>query len=169
MIAPAVYLLMLFILLPIRRLRYLLPFCLIVGWSVSGYLVLFRRPPVRAVALVALFAHRVALVLPRRRLLPRSRRRSPLSSGSRQTVRTPSSFPIHFCGMPTFIGAKAKRDRSQSLKPIASNSGTSSRECSRQVTSSAELAPHRSRLSSAMPEFTTSIISNSIFEFGKSV
>jgi hypothetical protein len=43
MIAPAVYLLMLFILLPIRRLRYLLPFCLIVGWSAVPQAACARR------------------------------------------------------------------------------------------------------------------------------
>jgi 4-amino-4-deoxy-L-arabinose transferase-like glycosyltransferase len=56
MLASAVYLLMLFILLPTRHLRYFLLFSLIVGWSVSGYLAQFRRPVVRAAALAALFA-----------------------------------------------------------------------------------------------------------------
>ncbi len=56
LIASAVYLLMLFILLPVRHLRYFLPLSLVVGWSVSGYLALFRRPAVRALALVALAA-----------------------------------------------------------------------------------------------------------------
>jgi hypothetical protein len=55
-VASALYLLILFILLPTRHLRYFLPFALIVGWSVSGYLELFRRPMVRAAALVALLA-----------------------------------------------------------------------------------------------------------------
>jgi 4-amino-4-deoxy-L-arabinose transferase-like glycosyltransferase len=56
LIASAIYLLMLFILLPVRHLRYFLPLSLIVGWSVSGYLALFRRPAVRALALAALAA-----------------------------------------------------------------------------------------------------------------
>ena len=56
MLACAVYLLMLFILLPVRHLRYFLPLALIVGWSVSGYLAQFQRPLVRAAALVPLFA-----------------------------------------------------------------------------------------------------------------
>jgi hypothetical protein len=56
MLACAVYLLMLFILLPVRHMRYFLPLALIVGWSVSGYLALFQRPLVRAAALVALIA-----------------------------------------------------------------------------------------------------------------
>lgn len=56
MIASAVYLLMLFILLPTRHLRYFLPFTLIVGWAVSSHLAVFRRPLVRAAALVALLA-----------------------------------------------------------------------------------------------------------------
>ena len=56
LIASAVYLLMLFIMLPVRHLRYLLPLSLVVGWSVSGYLALFRRPVVRAFALVVLAA-----------------------------------------------------------------------------------------------------------------
>jgi 4-amino-4-deoxy-L-arabinose transferase-like glycosyltransferase len=56
LIASAVYLLMLFILLPVRHLRYFLPFSLVVGWSVSGYLALFHRPVVRALALAALAA-----------------------------------------------------------------------------------------------------------------
>ena len=56
LIASAVYLLMLFIMLPVRHLRYLLPLSLVVGWSVSGYLALFRRPLVRAFALVVLAA-----------------------------------------------------------------------------------------------------------------
>jgi hypothetical protein len=56
MIASAIYLVMLFIMLPTRHLRYFLPFALIVGWAVSGYLAVFRRPLVRAAALVALFA-----------------------------------------------------------------------------------------------------------------
>ncbi len=43
LIASAVYLLMLFIMLPVRHLRYLLPLSLVIGWSVSGYLALFRR------------------------------------------------------------------------------------------------------------------------------
>jgi MFS family permease len=54
MIASAIYLAMLFILLPTRHLRYFLPFSLIVGWAVSGYLEVFRRPLVRAAALVLL-------------------------------------------------------------------------------------------------------------------
>ena len=37
-------------------LRYFLPFSLIVGWSVPAYLALFRRPAVRAAALVPLLA-----------------------------------------------------------------------------------------------------------------
>ena len=61
LIASVVYLLMLFILLPVRHLRYFLPLSLVVGWSVSGYLALFRRPVVRALALAA-FA--VLTVLP---------------------------------------------------------------------------------------------------------
>ena len=56
MLACAVYLLMLFILLPVRHLRYFLPLALIVGWSISGYLAQFERPLVRAAALVALIA-----------------------------------------------------------------------------------------------------------------
>jgi len=56
LIASAVYLLMLFILLPVRHLRYVLPLSLIIGWSVSGYLALFRRPVVRAIAVVVLAA-----------------------------------------------------------------------------------------------------------------
>jgi hypothetical protein len=56
MFASGVYLLMLFILLPTRHLRYFLPFTLIVGWAVSGYLAMFSRPLVRAAALVALIA-----------------------------------------------------------------------------------------------------------------
>ena len=56
LIASAVYLLMLFILLPVRHLRYFLPLSLVVGWSVSGYLALFRRPVVRALALAAFAA-----------------------------------------------------------------------------------------------------------------
>ena len=47
---------MLFIMLPVRHLRYFLPLSLVVGWSVSGYLALFRRPVVRASALVVLLA-----------------------------------------------------------------------------------------------------------------
>jgi 4-amino-4-deoxy-L-arabinose transferase-like glycosyltransferase len=56
LIASAIYLLMLFILLPVRHLRYFLPLSLVVGWSVSGYLALFARPAVRALALAALAA-----------------------------------------------------------------------------------------------------------------
>jgi hypothetical protein len=56
LIASAVYLLILFILLPVRHLRYFLPLSLVVGWSVSGYLALFRRPVIRAFALAALAA-----------------------------------------------------------------------------------------------------------------
>jgi hypothetical protein len=56
LIASAVYLLMLFIMLPVRHLRYVLPLSLVVGWSVSGYLALFRRPLVRAIALAVLAA-----------------------------------------------------------------------------------------------------------------
>jgi hypothetical protein len=55
-IASAVYLLMLFILLPTNHQRYFLPFCLIVGFAVSGVLALFRRPIIRAAAMLALFA-----------------------------------------------------------------------------------------------------------------
>jgi 4-amino-4-deoxy-L-arabinose transferase-like glycosyltransferase len=55
-IASAVYLLMLFILLPTNHQRYFLPFCLIVGFSISGVLALFRRPVRRAAAMVVLFA-----------------------------------------------------------------------------------------------------------------
>src|SRR5262245_54256424 len=53
-IASAVYLLMLFVLLPVRHLRYVLSLCLVVGWSVSVYLALFHRSVVRAIALAAL-------------------------------------------------------------------------------------------------------------------
>ena len=56
MLACAVYLLMIFIMLPVATLRYFLPFSLIVGWSVPAYLALFRRPVVRAAALVPLLA-----------------------------------------------------------------------------------------------------------------
>jgi hypothetical protein len=56
MLACAVYLLMIFIMLPVATLRYFLPFSLIVGWSVPAYLALFRRPAVRAAALVPLLA-----------------------------------------------------------------------------------------------------------------
>jgi 4-amino-4-deoxy-L-arabinose transferase-like glycosyltransferase len=52
MIASALYLLTLFIMLPTGHLPYFLPFSLIVGWSVSGYLILFRRPMVRAAGVV---------------------------------------------------------------------------------------------------------------------
>jgi hypothetical protein len=122
MIASGVYLRMLSILLPMRP-RYFRPFCFVVGWSwrCSGGRLC-------AVALVALFCRcRVALVLARQRpcQAPTAAHRF---DWVRQTVRTPSSFPIYFCGMPTFIGAKAKRDRSQSLKPPGSNSGTSSEQ-----------------------------------------
>jgi hypothetical protein len=55
-LASAVYVLMLFILLPVGQLRYFLPLSLIVGWAVSGYLALFVKPVVRAVALAALLA-----------------------------------------------------------------------------------------------------------------
>jgi hypothetical protein len=55
-LASGLYLSMLFILLPTQHQRYFLPFVLIVGWAVAGLLVLFRRPPVRAVAAVALLA-----------------------------------------------------------------------------------------------------------------
>jgi Protein O-mannosyl-transferase TMEM260-like len=55
-VASAVYLLMLFIMLPTQHLRYFLPFCLIVGWSVAGFVELFERPLVRAAALTTLFA-----------------------------------------------------------------------------------------------------------------
>src|SRR5262249_8935524 len=54
LIASAVYLLMLFVLLPVRHLRYVLPLCLVIGWSVSVYLALFHRSVVRAIALAAL-------------------------------------------------------------------------------------------------------------------
>jgi 4-amino-4-deoxy-L-arabinose transferase-like glycosyltransferase len=60
-LASAAYLLMLFILLPTRHLRYFLPFSLIVGWAVTGYLGQFRRPLVRAAALVPIIA---VVVLP---------------------------------------------------------------------------------------------------------
>jgi hypothetical protein len=53
-VASAIYLAMLFILLPTSHQRYFLPFCLIVGWSVSGILALIQRPPVRAAVITAL-------------------------------------------------------------------------------------------------------------------
>jgi 4-amino-4-deoxy-L-arabinose transferase-like glycosyltransferase len=56
MLACAVYLLMIFIMLPVRNLRYFLPFSLIVGWAVPAFLLLFRRPAVRMAALVPLLA-----------------------------------------------------------------------------------------------------------------
>ena len=55
-IASAIYLVMLFILLPVRHLRYFLPLTLIVGWAVSGYLVMFVKPVFRAAGLAALLA-----------------------------------------------------------------------------------------------------------------
>jgi hypothetical protein len=55
-LACAVYLSMLFVLLPVGHLRYFLPLSLIVGWAVSGYLALFVKPVVRTVALAALVA-----------------------------------------------------------------------------------------------------------------
>jgi hypothetical protein len=56
LIASALYLLLLFILLPVRHLRYFLPLSLVVGWSVSGYLSLVHRPAIRAFALAAFAA-----------------------------------------------------------------------------------------------------------------
>ncbi len=61
-IASAMYLLMLFILLP-QHQRYFLPFCLIVGWSVAGFLELFRKPVVRWVACTALLVSNSAPAL----------------------------------------------------------------------------------------------------------
>lgn len=55
-LACSVYLVMLFILLPVRHLRYFLPLALIVGWAVPGYLAMFARPVFRAAALAALLA-----------------------------------------------------------------------------------------------------------------
>jgi hypothetical protein len=55
-IASSIYLVMLFILLPVRHLRYFLPLSLIVGWAVSGYLAMFMKPVFRAVAFAALLA-----------------------------------------------------------------------------------------------------------------
>jgi len=55
-LASFIYLVMLFILLPVGHLRYFLPLSLIVGWAVSGYLALFVKPVFRAVALAALLA-----------------------------------------------------------------------------------------------------------------
>jgi len=55
-LASAVYLLMLFLLLPIGHQRYFLPFVPIVGWAVPGFLGLFRRPRVRGIAFAALVA-----------------------------------------------------------------------------------------------------------------
>ena len=55
-IASSIYLVMLFILLPVRHLRYFLPLTLIVGWAVSGYLAMFAKPVFRAMALAALLA-----------------------------------------------------------------------------------------------------------------
>ena len=55
-LAALIYLAMLFILLPVRHLRYFLPLSLIVGWAVSGYLAMFAKPAFRAVALAALLA-----------------------------------------------------------------------------------------------------------------
>jgi hypothetical protein len=54
--ACSIYLVMLFILLPVRHLRYFLPLSLIVGWAVSGYLAMFVKPVFRAAALAALLA-----------------------------------------------------------------------------------------------------------------
>ncbi len=56
LIASGLYLLMLFLLLPTQHQRYFLPFTLIVAFAVTGVLVLFRRPVVRAVAMAALVA-----------------------------------------------------------------------------------------------------------------
>ena len=81
MLACAVSLLMLFILLPVRHLRYFLPLALIVGWSISGCLAQFERSLVRAAALVALIA---VTVLPSyfwSAVSPKFRRRSRHSIG----------------------------------------------------------------------------------------
>jgi hypothetical protein len=83
LIASAVYLLMLFIMLPVRHLRYVLPLSLIVGMSVSGYL-LIAEALVRAFALVVL-RYRLAFVLPGRGS-EQVHRRLPVSTGP-QTVR----------------------------------------------------------------------------------
>jgi hypothetical protein len=56
LIASAIYLLMLFLLLPTQHQRYFLPFTLIVAFAAAGLLVLFRRPVVRAVAMAVLVA-----------------------------------------------------------------------------------------------------------------
>ncbi len=56
LIASGLYLLMLFLLLPTQHQRYFLPFTLIVAFAVTGVLVLFRRPVIRAVAMAALVA-----------------------------------------------------------------------------------------------------------------
>jgi hypothetical protein len=51
MAASAVYLFMLFVLLPAENQRYFLPFSLIVGWSVTGLFTLPHRPLIRAASL----------------------------------------------------------------------------------------------------------------------
>ena len=81
MLACAVSLLMLFILLPVRHLRYFLPLALIVGWSISGCLAQFERPLVRAAALVALIAVTVLPSFFWSAVSPKFRRRSRHSIG----------------------------------------------------------------------------------------
>ncbi len=56
MLASAVYLLMIYVLLPVQHHRYFLPFSLILGWSVAGVLALFERPLVKVAAFVVIAA-----------------------------------------------------------------------------------------------------------------
>jgi hypothetical protein len=56
MLAAAIYLAMLFLLLPVQHQRYLLPLALILGWAAAGVLSFFRRPTRKVIAASALVA-----------------------------------------------------------------------------------------------------------------
>ncbi len=54
--ASAIYLVMLFLLLPVQHQRYLLPLTPILGWAAGGVVTLFRKPLRKAIASIAFIA-----------------------------------------------------------------------------------------------------------------
>jgi hypothetical protein len=118
LIASAVYLLMLFILLPVRHLRYFLPLSLVVGWS--GVVPEARGS--RSCARGVCRCHRAAFVLP-----GRGTWQSPAAGcGSRLGQGKPSDrdplFRARFGGTRPNIGQRARRCLSQRPRPTATNS-----------------------------------------------
>ena len=157
-LASSIYLVMLFILLPVRHLRYFLPLSLIVGWAVSGYLTMFVEPVLRAVALAALLA---VTVLPSFFLVGQLTRTSAACLITRLGQIEPAGgYPLFGPAPPPRILLLARRRRESraegrgGLRPAAGSLEGRARCALHQTRALRASVAERSPLSSAMREFT---------------